>query len=194
MIMSFGLSTPRKSALPVRHHDACFYSDDQRLMEDVVPFIGGALRSGDAVHVFATESHRNDLLRRLKAWDLDTKDAIKRGRYFALDAATAVSSFIVNGRFNPARFANIFGACIARARERAQRSNSRVAVFGECAPLLLKGGNPGAAIQLERVASKLVRRGEIDILCGYSLNDMQDTADGLIYQQICAEHSCIVSR
>ena len=41
-----------------RRHEAGFYSDDQRLLDDVTQFIGTALQAGNAAIVVATESHR----------------------------------------------------------------------------------------------------------------------------------------
>jgi len=38
-----------------------------------------------------------------------------------------------------------------------------------------------------------LRKCNIDILCGYSLNGLEAAMDELIYQQICAEHTWVHS-
>lgn len=187
------LSNSGTPAVPVVHHEASFYSDDQRLMEDLVPFIGRPLKAGSAAIVLATESHRGQLLRRLTAYGLDIDAATTRGRYVALDAADTLSKFMSNGTIDRARLMSAFGALIEQARKSAGQIYPRVAVFGECVQLLLSRGNPEAAIQMEKAGNELLRKYNIDILCGYSLNVLEATMDGLIYRQICAEHTCVHS-
>ena len=74
-----------------RHHQAGFYSDDRRLLDDLTQFIETALEAGNAAIVVATDSHRNSLLLRLQAQSLDIGAAIEQGRYIALDAAETLS-------------------------------------------------------------------------------------------------------
>ena len=78
-----------------RRHEAGFHSDDASLLDDITQFIGTALKAGNAAIVVATESHRNSLLPRLQAYGLDTAAAIEQGRYIALDAADALSTFML---------------------------------------------------------------------------------------------------
>ena len=54
--------------------------------------------------VVATESHRDRLLPRLQAHGLDIGAAIEQGRYISLDAADALSTFMVNDQPDPVRF------------------------------------------------------------------------------------------
>jgi DNA-binding NarL/FixJ family response regulator len=76
-----------------RRHEAGFYSDDQRLLDGLTQFLGAALKARNAAIVVATESHRERLLPRLQAYGLDIVAAIEEGRFIALDAANAVSTF-----------------------------------------------------------------------------------------------------
>jgi DNA-binding NarL/FixJ family response regulator len=185
---------PGNEAAQPCHHHAIFYSDDRRLMEDLVPFIGNALKVGDAAVVIASESHRDQLLQRLATLDLDIRVAMKNGRYIALDADETLAKFMVNGRLDTARVESVLGAVLARARARAEGHYPRVAVYGECVGLLVASGVPEDALRLERLASNLARKGGIDLLCGYSLQELQQIANGLIYQQIRGEHTGIYSR
>ena len=118
--------------------------------------------AGNAAVVVATESHRNSLLLRLQAHGLDIAAAIEQGRYIALDAADALSTFMINGMPDPVRFLKVFGDLIVTAAKAAKGEQARVAVFGEVCHLLWAQGNAEAAIQVEELwqpASQDIRRG-----------------------------------
>jgi DNA-binding NarL/FixJ family response regulator len=186
--------SPRQNVEITRHHEAGFYSDDRWFLEDVTQFIGTALTAGNAAIVAATESHRDGLLPRLQAYGLDIGAASEQGRYVTLDAADALSTFMLNGIPDPARFMTVFGNLILTAAKAANREHPRVAIFGECVHLLWVQGNAEAAIQLETLGNQLVNKYDIEILCGYFLYGFHNMMDGHIYQRICAEHSAVHPR
>ncbi len=177
-----------------RHHDAGFFSDDRRLIEDAAQFVVRALKAGNAAIVIATEAHRDQLLAALWASNVDFDAAVKQGRYIVLDASQTLARFMANGMIHFGRCRETFGALILQALQSAKKQTARVAVFGECAQLLLAQGNVEAAIQMERFGNQLMEKYDMDILCGYSLHGLHDVMDGLIYEQICAEHSIVRSR
>jgi hypothetical protein len=117
--------------------------------------------------------------------------AIQQGRYFGLDAAGMLSTFMVNGRIESVRFFDSFGELILKAASAAWGEHPRVALFGEGADLLWKEGNPEAAIQDETLCNQLTKKYDVNILCGYSLGDVQGAEDEEIIQQICGEHSAV---
>jgi len=174
-------------------HEAGFYSDDQRLLDDVTLFIGTALKAGNAAIVVATESHQEGLLPRLQGHGLDVAAAIEQGRYISLVAADSLSTFMVNGMPDPVRFLKVFGNLIAGAAEAAKGEHARVAVFGEAVHLLWAQGHAEAAIQVEELANQLVKTYDVDILCGYSVSSVHDGIDSQILQRICAAHSAVHS-
>ena len=176
-----------------RRHEAGFYSDDRRLLDDLTQFIGTALRAGNAAIVVATESHRDGLLPRLQAYGLDIGTAIEQRRYISVDAAEALSTFMINEMPDPARFVNFFGNLIKTAAGAAKAEHARVAVFGEGVHLLWAQGNAEAAIRVERLTNQLAETYDVDILCGYSLGSVQGGMDSY-FQRICAEHSAVYSR
>lgn len=177
-----------------RHHDAGFFSDDRRLIEDVALFVVHALKAGNAAIVIATEAHRNQLLATLWAGNVDFDAAVEQGRYIALDASHTLARLMANGMIDFGRCRKTFGALILQALQSAKRQTARVAVFGECVQLLLARGNAEAAIQMERFANELMEKYDIDILCGYSLHGLPGMMDGLLYEQVCAAHSIVYSR
>jgi len=184
---------PRTTQSPHRHA-VQFYSDDAFFLDDLTQFIGNALKAGSAVIVVATEFHRERLLPRLQVHGLDIGAVIEQGRYISLDAAEALSTFMVNGMPDPVRFVKLFGNLIVTAAKAAKGEQPPVAVFGEGAPLLWEQGSAEAAIQVERLTNQLTGTDNVDILCGYSLGSVQGRMNNHIFQRICAEHSAVHSQ
>lgn len=169
------------------HHEAGFYSDDGQFLHDVKRFLGTALRAGDAVIVLATRPHRETLLLELQDSVLEMGTAIEEGRYIALDAADALSMFMVDGMPDPVRLSDLLGDLIMKAGKTADGQHRRVSIFGECVHLLWEQGNAEAAIQMEKLGNKLIKLHDVDILCGYSVGTV--AMNESLFQQICAEHS-----
>jgi len=183
-----------QGAETARRHKVGFYSDDRRLVDDVTQFIGAALKAGNAAIVVATESHRNSFVPRLQAQGVDIGTAIEQGRYIALDATDALSTFIIEGMVDRVRFMETFGNLIVTAIKAANGKHPRVAVFGECVHLLWAQRNAEAAIQMEKLGNQLIGTYNVDILCGYSVDNIQGGMDRDIFQRICAEHSAVHSQ
>jgi DNA-binding NarL/FixJ family response regulator len=177
-----------------RRHEVAFYSDDLQLLDDATQFIGGTLKAGNAAIVVATDSHRNHLLPRLRAFGLDIGTAIQMGRYIAVDADEALSTFVVNGMPDPTRFMETCGTLILTAAKAALGQPPRVAVFAEDVHLLWERGNPEAVIQVEQLCNKLAQLYDVDILCGYSLSSGRGRMDDYFLQRIFAEHSAAHGR
>jgi DNA-binding NarL/FixJ family response regulator len=183
-----------QSAAVAPHHEVGFYSDDRFLLEDLTQFVSAALKRGSGAIVVATESHRNNLLPRLRAQDLDIAVAIEQGRYIQLDAADTLTAVMVNSMPDPARFLKCLGDLIAIATKAAKGQQGRVAVFGECVHLLWAQGNAEAAVQFEKLGNQLAKMYDVDILCGYSLDSVRVDLDSHIFRRICAQHSHVYSR
>ena len=184
----------QQSTEVARRHEAGFYSDDRYFLDDVTQFIGAALKAGNAAIVVATESHRDSLIPRLQAYGSDVGATIEQGRFILLDAADALSTFMLNGMPDPAQFLNLFGNLIVGAADAAKREQARVAVFGEGVHLLWAQGNAEAAIRVERLSNQIAKSYDVDILCAYHLGTVRGETGSHIFQQICAEHSAVHSR
>jgi hypothetical protein len=182
---------PLQQDIKITHHEVGFYSDDQRFLEDLTQFVGAALRAGNAALVVSTESHRDNLLPRLQAYGLDIGAAIEQGRYIALDAADALPTFMLNGMPDPPRFMKVLGDLVATAAKAGKGEHARVAIFGEMCHLLWAQGNAEAAIRVEKLGNLLVKRYDVDILCGYMMKSLQREPQRHIYERICAEHSAV---
>ena len=176
-----------------RRHEVQFNSDDASFLVGITRFIEAALEAGKAVLVVATESHRKSFLHRLQAHGVEVATAIEEGRYIALDAAEALSTFMVNGLPDRVRFLTVMSDLIATAAKTAKGERLRVAACGECAPLLWAQGRAEAAIQLEHLWDEFAQKNDVDILCGYVLNNSQRERESHIYERICEEHSAVYS-
>lgn len=174
-------------------HEVQFYSNDLQLLNRVAQFVGAALSAGNVAVVVATEPHREHLIRILQAEGFDINAAIEQGKYLALNAADMLSAFMVDGMPDPVRFLEAFGSLIQRALKTGGSRHGRVAVFGECVHILLEQGNPEAAIQMEKLGNQLVQSYDVDILCGYFLDDVQNRMQSPVIQRICMEHSAVYS-
>jgi DNA-binding NarL/FixJ family response regulator len=186
------LAGSEKREVP-RNHEVQFYSDDASFLVALTRFIKSALEAGKAVIVVATESHRDSLLPRLQTHGLDMAAAIEQGRYIALDAADALSTFMVNDLPDPVRFFNMAGNLIAAAAKAAKGDHPRVALCGECEPPLWTLGNGEAAIRMEQLWNEIAKAYDVDILCAYPLGSFHGEQSSRIFQRICSEHSAVQS-
>jgi CheY-like chemotaxis protein len=173
-------------------HEVQFYSDDAVFLDSFTRFIAAALESGDVAIVAATKSHRDSLVQKLKAQGLGVEAAIKEGRYIPVDAADTLSTFMVNDMPDADRFFDVVGGLVRAAAKAGKQEHPRVAVCGECSPLLLAEGKRDAAIRCEQLWDQVATTYEVDILCGYALSSFH--GEEHVFQSICAEHSDVYSR
>ena len=153
-----------------------------------------ALGAGNAVIAVATEPHRNSILGSLQDHGVDIVAAAEQGRYVSLDVADMLSTFMVNGLPDPARFRKVVDNLIAAAAKASIGDRPHVAACGECAPALWKQGKIDAAVEVEHLCNEIAKSCNVDILCGYVLNRLQRKQERHIYERICAEHSAVSSR
>ncbi|MGC1423464.1 MAG: response regulator [Terracidiphilus sp.] len=188
------LSPPAPGGMEIsRSHEVEFYSDDAAFVVGFTRFIEAPLKSGNAVVVIATESHRKSLLQKLLENGVDIAAAVEQGRYVSVDVAETLSSFMVNDRPDPALVMKAAGNLIATVAKASSGERIRIAACGECAPVLWEQGKGDAAVELEQLWDEIARGCNIDILCGYVLSSFQREQQGHIYERICAKHSAASS-
>jgi PAS domain S-box-containing protein len=192
-------STASAFAPPANWHDqdheshvVQFYAKDASLLNALSRFVGSALGAGDAAIVIATETHRDGLAQRLKALGLDTATAIEQGRFVLLDASETLESFLLDGWPDAARFADLVGGIVGRAKEAAGGKNARVAAFGEMVALLWAKGRSKAAIRLEQLWNELAQVQSFSLRCAYPLSGFHRETHGETFLEICAEHSAVI--
>jgi DNA-binding response OmpR family regulator len=186
------LPLPATERLKVTHsHKAEFYSDEATLVAGFARFIEAALVAGSAVITVATEAHRAGILQCLRDHGVDMVAAVEQRRYVSLDVTEAFSAVMVNDLPDPVRFQKVVGDLISAAAEATNGKRCRVALCGECSPLLWVQGKAEAAVELEHLCEQIARTRDVDILCGYLVSSFQRAQQRDTYDRICAEHSAI---
>jgi len=176
-----------------RVHEVASYRDDTSFVDGLARFIDAAIKEGNPVIVITTEAHRGGIRRKLQARGWDVEAAIQEGIYISLDASDTLSTFMVNDWPDATRLFKMAGNLIRDAAKVARSEPPRVAICGECAPILWAQGKAGAAIQLEKLWDAVARRYDVDILCGYTLTELRRSENSQIFERICAEHSAAYS-
>lgn len=167
--LTFRLAPPRPANghPAVDRHAVQFYEKDDFLLQGVTRFVAAGISDGDCSIVIATAAHRTELEARLVRRGLDLNAARRRGSYVALDAAETLSKFMIGDRPDTAKFEQVVGTLIERSVQGPPLR--RVHAFGEMVALLWTDGNPGGAIELERLWNDLALRQTFSLLCGYPM-------------------------
>jgi DNA-binding NarL/FixJ family response regulator len=177
-------STERRET--ARKHEVQFYSDNASFLVGLTRFVEAALEAGSTVIVVATELHRKNLLQGLQARGVDTATADEQERFFLLDAAEVLSTFMENAGPNRKRFLSAIAPLIRCAEIKHQR----VELFGEMVALLCADGRIKAAIELEQLWNELAQTHSFRLRCAYP---MTEALKGEPHAAICAEHSAVLS-
>jgi len=169
-------------------HVVQFYETDPFLCAAVTRFVGAAVAGGDVALVIATQRHREQIGTELGRRGFDLELARGQGYYVALDAAEILSQITVDGKPDPARFAEVVGGLISRG----QAEGRRVRVFGEMVALLWDSGKTDAAIRLEELWSGLAQALPFSLLCAYPIRAFDRASDEAPFRRICGEHSHVL--
>jgi hypothetical protein len=178
---------------PQRRHEIEFYSDDAGFVERATHFLAGALKTGGAAIVFATNSHRESLVERLKADGFDMNSAIQQGTYISLNATEAVSNMTVNGLPDHDRWLKDLSGVIESCVRATKTEHPRIALFGEGTSLLWAQGNKDAAIQIETICNDLLEELDLDILCAFPQSVLRRADDARALESICSQHTAVFS-
>jgi hypothetical protein len=168
-------------------HIAQFYDTDAVFLDTLAGFIGGGLLAGESTIVIATPPHLKALEHRLDRAGVDVAQAIIEGRYIAMCAETALTSFMANQWPDEKLFAEFVTELITRA----QRNGRRVRAFGEMVALLWARGDIAATIRLERLWHEICKSQNFSLLCAYPKTGCTEDASESI-AEICAAHTRII--
>jgi DNA-binding NarL/FixJ family response regulator len=170
-------------------HEVQFYADDRSLVEGFSRLIERVLRVGNLAVVVATEAHRSEILSQLRTADLDMDRAIEGGSYISLNADEILTAIMYDDVPDPVRCENLVNERIIDRVKRTHSVHARMAMCGECAPILLYRGNAEGAFRLEHHWDEISTKYAIDTLCGFMWKHVPQ--DQSIFQRICAAHSAI---
>ena len=183
------ISTANWHEISESEHLVQFYETDDFLLDSVSKFIGTGLAAGEAGIVIVTKAHCEGLEQRLQADGLDLDAARAEGTYISLDALEMLSTFMIDGSPDPARFAAVIGSMI----EQAAQDRRRVRVCGEMVALLWTEGNRAAAIRLEELWNDLRDKiSRFSLLCAYAMHGFDGEAYGIQFTEICQQHSRVL--
>ncbi len=179
---------PLADLTSVGGHVVQFYDRESYLLDSISDYIGSALRAASAGIMIATPQHRDGVAQRLTSRGLDVVGASGQGRFVALDARDTLTSFMVDGWPDPARFDDTIGSLIAKTRERAPE----VHAFGEMVALLWAEGNREAAIRLEELWNELGTRQPFSLLCAYPIEAFHDNTHAKPFRDMTATHTHVI--
>jgi DNA-binding NarL/FixJ family response regulator len=197
--VSAGLAEPvfakgprKRGGRPTRCHEIGFYAEEASLLDAYAGFVSAALEAGKAAILVANGARRQQVHDRLSGRGLDLDRAIEDGRYLSLDVAEVLASFMVDGRFDDAKFLNAATAVLRKAAQ-ATGGQLRVAACGDGAATLLSEGRVDEALRCERLWDELARIHHVDVFCGYTTTATGAGSPSDDVQRICAEHSTVHS-
>jgi diguanylate cyclase (GGDEF)-like protein len=165
-----------------------FYETEDFLVETVRAFVEPALRDGDAAIVVATEAHRLQFEKALRAARLDVDAATREGRYLAFDAAEMLSGLMVGGKPEPDRFHET----VAEIMDRASHGGRQVRVYGEMVTLLWDQRDVASALALEDLWNDLAETRTFVLLCAYPLQAFDDEASAGPFRRVCEQHTRVI--
>src|SRR5258708_17376763 len=169
-------------------HFVQFCESDVFIMNALSEVIGTGLKAGDACIVLDTKPHREGLEERLQEEGLDVATSRERGQYISIDAATTLSTIMVEGSPGPGRF----GEGVGRMVVRAARGGHRVRIFGELVALLCAEGNQAAAIRLEALWNDLGEAHSFSLFCAYPMHAFGGEVYEMEFTEICQQHSRVI--
>lgn len=170
----------------VHEHAVEFYETDGFLVETVADFIVPALRGSGSAIVVATPEHRVAFAAALIAAGVDVDNASREMRYQEFDAAQLLSTFMLDGAPDPARFRDVIGSVI----DRASAGGREVRVYGEMVALLWADGDVTSTIAVEDLWNDLAVGRQFALLCAYPLQGFDDRSRAA-FEDICGRHSSV---
>lgn len=174
-------------------HVVRFYTEEEVLIDTLASYAAIPLEAGDPLVIIATKPHRDALAQRLHSRGFDLTNAIKHGRYIALDAAETLAGFMVGEWPSAPRFADLMGAIMKRARAAARSEQARIYAFGEMVALLWEQGKIEATIRLEELWNELAKAHSFSLFGAYPMGSFARTEHAGPFLKICAEHSHVAS-
>jgi DcmR-like sensory protein len=183
--------TRKKLEQPAHHqHAVQFYENELSLFKTVAGFLGQGLVDEQPGIMIATAPHRAAIVDRLKARLIDIDAAQRSGTLIVLDAAEALSLFMVNGMPDPVAFDTHIGTIVTDLL-RGRPAHTMIRAYGEMVDVLWKDGKPDAAIRLEMLWNKLAAQHGFALLCGYAMGNFYK--ETVRFEEVCRQHAHIVA-
>lgn len=176
------------SSATAGYHAVRFYESDRSLARIVAEFLEQGFDGGGAGILVATATLRAEILRELTDRSLDVDGLQRSHDLLLLDANEILSTFMIAGRPDAAKFRTRM--CKAIRRVRRDRTDCTVRIFGQMVDVLWQNGERDAAIRLEMLWNQLAQIEAFSLLCGYAMGQFYKDAH---LADICGQHSHVVS-
>jgi hypothetical protein len=177
------LARPRRG-----HHIAQVYQDVDFLTEAVDLFVGAGLRQGEGVVIIARKEHRRVFLERMERNGRRVRAAMERGQLIFLDATDVLSTFMSDGAPDGALFRRTMRGVL----DPLQAFYPMLRVYDEMVDVVLQDGRKEEAFRLEELWSDLGSSGSFSLLCGYLLDNTEESAYEGVLQEIVRTHSHLI--
>jgi hypothetical protein len=151
-------------------HGVHFSRSHEHAVAAVVDMVCEAIEQGRAVLLVATGLHRRWIEAQLHQRGTQLDD----DTFHILDAATTLSSLLVDGKPHHDRFRTVIGT---RVTDVSTRAPAGLSVYGEMVGLLWERGDALSAIRLEELWNELQRDVPFSLLCGYLLDGRTSNID-----------------
>jgi len=168
-------------------HIAQFYENDAELIDSLAGFVSGGLNAGESTIIIATPRHLQLLERRLVDTGVDLVSALVEDRYIALDAETALASFMIDGWPDEGRFTSLVNQLLRRATVK----NRQVRAFGEMVALLWGRDRTEATLRLEELWNKFCESRPFPLFCAYP-KTRHARGPQASFEGICTAHSRLI--
>jgi hypothetical protein len=142
-------------------HFAQFYRDDTTLLDTLTGFVGAGLNAGETAIVIATPEHLRSLWLRLARFGVYLERSVREDRFVTLDAATALTSFMVGEMPDE----GLFNSFVEGLLRRATLNGRHVRAFGEMVALLWASGLAAATVRLEFLWQQYCERHSFSLFC-----------------------------
>ena len=169
------MSSPCEHLLEVYRSEAAF-------VRGLVEYASEGLSRGEAFVMVATAAHREAVAAGLRA--RGHAPDVLQDRFFALDAAETLASFMVGDLPDPRRFE----AAIGPVLERASAGGRPVRAFGEMVVLLWLEDRREATLRLEQLWNRFLQQRPLTLLCAYPRREAGSAIND-DFAEICAAHS-----
>jgi CheY-like chemotaxis protein len=171
------------------NHEVQFYSDEDHFVAGLAHFVETELEAGNVAIAVLTESHRKNLLQRLRERGVDVCAASEQRRLVFPDADETLSRFMESAGPNRERFLSAVEPLLRTAQAITETSRGRVVVCGEMVSILCSEGRLPAAIQLEQWWNELAQWHTFHLRCTYA---MTEELQGEPHALICEQHSAVL--
>jgi hypothetical protein len=167
------------------------FDETESLLGSVAGYLVDGWKRGDTLVVVTRPARWALVAAELQASGCPVSDSLEKGRLVALDAATTLATFMINGDPHPAKFRASAGDLIARL---AGEAGTNLTIYGDMVDILASQGNFTAAERLEELWNDLATRHSFRLMCGYSSAHFGDEQTTAHLHRICGAHGASGAR